>query len=68
MENHPQSERKDDLPAFEGLREEEFNSDLLAAWEGGETSYPMIDAAMKMLRATGWINMRARHARLVCSQ
>ncbi|MDH4395767.1 MAG: deoxyribodipyrimidine photo-lyase/cryptochrome family protein [Limnobacter sp.] len=32
----------------------------LKAWETGQTGYPMIDACMRMLRATGWVNFRMR--------
>lgn len=32
----------------------------LQAWETGQTGYPMIDACMRMLRATGWVNFRMR--------
>ena len=32
----------------------------LEAWEAGMTGYPVIDAAMRQLRATGWMHNRAR--------
>ncbi len=32
----------------------------LAAWEEGHTGYPFVDAAMRQLRAEGWIHNRAR--------
>jgi deoxyribodipyrimidine photo-lyase len=32
----------------------------LAAWKTGRTGYPMIDACMRALVATGWINFRMR--------
>lgn len=32
----------------------------LLAWERGQTGYPMIDACMRMLHATGWVNFRMR--------
>ena len=31
-----------------------------AAWKNSKTGYPMIDACMKMLQQTGWINFRMR--------
>lgn len=31
-----------------------------AAWEAGQTGYPVIDAAMRQLLATGWMHNRAR--------
>lgn len=30
------------------------------AWKAGETGYPIVDAAMRQLRRTGWIGNRAR--------
>jgi deoxyribodipyrimidine photo-lyase len=37
------------------------NSDAaLAAWETGQTGYPLVDACMRCLHATGWINFRMR--------
>ncbi len=44
---------------------EEFNADqhdpaLVTAWKQGNTGYPMVDAAMRCLRNTGWLNFRMR--------
>ncbi len=33
---------------------------LLAAWQEGRTGYPLVDAGMRQLRATGWMHNRAR--------
>lgn len=43
-----------------GLREHEFEDELFQAWAKGATGVPIIDAAMRMLNETGWINMRMR--------
>ncbi|MBN2114223.1 MAG: deoxyribodipyrimidine photo-lyase, partial [Acidimicrobiia bacterium] len=32
----------------------------LAAWEEGRTGYPFVDAAMRQLRAEGWVHNRVR--------
>jgi deoxyribodipyrimidine photo-lyase len=32
----------------------------LAAWRGGRTGYPIVDAAMRQLAAIGWMHNRAR--------
>lgn len=42
------------------LLEHEPRPELLAAWKAGETGFPMIDAAMRALAATGWVNFRSR--------
>jgi len=34
--------------------------DALAAWQAGRTGYPIVDAAMRQLAATGWMPNRAR--------
>ena len=33
---------------------------MLSAWQRGETGYPIVDAAMRQLVATGWMHNRAR--------
>ena len=45
--------------AFEDLGAEN-DALLLTAWKEGKTGYPMIDANMRALAATGWINFRMR--------
>jgi deoxyribodipyrimidine photo-lyase len=46
-------------PAFDAFpwRTDEIG---LAAWQQGRTGYPVVDAAMRQLRATGWMPNRAR--------
>ena len=36
--------------------------EALAAWQEGRTGYPLVDAAMLQLRATGWMHNRLRMA------
>ncbi len=38
----------------------ENNLDYFQAWCAGETGYPLVDAAMRQLRATGWMHNRCR--------
>jgi len=33
---------------------------ILEAWQKGQTGYPLVDACMRCLNATGWINFRMR--------
>ena len=35
-------------------------SSLLSAWQNGTTGYPLVDAAMRCLLATGYVNFRMR--------
>lgn len=60
LEDEPQIEFQNFVRAYDGLREDEFDEGRFAAWQRGETGYPMIDASMRMLLATGWLNFRMR--------
>jgi deoxyribodipyrimidine photo-lyase len=42
------------------LIEREERNDLIDAWKNGNTGVPIVDACMKCLHATGWINFRMR--------
>ena len=42
------------------LLERSRNSDHLTAWKLGKTGYPLVDACMRALNQTGWINFRMR--------
>lgn len=37
-----------------------MNDAYLTAWQQGQTGYPMVDACMRSLIATGWLNFRMR--------
>ena len=60
LEDEPAIEFYNMHPGFDGLREHEFNNDYFTAWKSGNTGYPLIDAAMRCLLATGWLHFRAR--------
>lgn len=42
------------------LLEHQNNIDLLSAWQEGKTGYPLVDACMRCLKKTGWVNFRMR--------
>ncbi len=42
------------------LLERDDNPEFLMAWKEGKTGYPLIDANMRCVIATGWINFRMR--------
>jgi deoxyribodipyrimidine photo-lyase len=42
------------------LIEHPENKDWIKAWETGNTGIPLVDANMRCLQATGWINFRMR--------
>jgi len=60
LEDEPEIEFRNFVRAYDGLRENEFDEGRFVAWQRGETGYPMIDASMRMLRTTGWLNFRMR--------
>jgi deoxyribodipyrimidine photo-lyase len=60
LEDQPSLEFVNQCRSFDGLRENEFREDLFQAWCQGRTGYPMVDACMRALHASGWINFRMR--------
>jgi deoxyribodipyrimidine photo-lyase len=46
-------------PALEGVAWETEPA-VVDAWRAGRTGYPVVDAAMRQLQATGWMHNRAR--------
>ncbi len=51
-----------DQPLHEPFTDFEWldDEDVFHAWCDGRTGYPVVDAAMRMLNATGWMHNRAR--------
>ena len=47
-------------PVFRGRNEDTYDPDLVTAWKEGYTGFPMVDASMRCLRRTGWLNFRMR--------
>lgn len=63
LEDEPRIEAQSFVAAFDGLRAVDpvgDRAERLAAWAEGRTGYPLIDACMRSLRVTGWINFRMR--------
>lgn len=66
LEDDPSIEHSNLSPAVDGLRVEttdrwtERKHAAFAAWRDGRTGYPMVDACMRCLDRTGWINFRMR--------
>ena len=42
------------------LLEREHKPDFVHAWKEGQTGYPLVDACMRCVNETGWINFRMR--------
>ncbi|SLN34946.1 Cryptochrome-like protein cry2 [Roseovarius gaetbuli] len=60
LEDEPMIEHRCLHPAYEGLRPLIPDAARLAAWDRGETGLPFVDACMRALNATGWLNFRMR--------
>jgi deoxyribodipyrimidine photo-lyase len=60
LEDEPGIEVRCMHRAYEGLREAGHDPGKLAAWAAGETGYPFVDACMRTLAETGWMNFRMR--------
>ena len=63
LEDEPAIEFHNFARVFDGLREErltDLNQAHFAAWCEGRTGYPMVDACMRSLIRTGWLNFRMR--------
>ncbi len=64
LEDQPSLEHHSYIAAFDGLRldptSDQRAADRYQAWATGTTGYPMVDACMRSLNATGWINFRMR--------
>ena len=58
LESEPAIETRNFHQAYDGLRT--TDPALLAAWADGRTGWPFVDACMRMLIATGWLNFRMR--------
>ncbi len=59
LHHHPESLEADLRPALAGIRYED-SADLVEAWQQGRTGFPLVDAGMRQLLATGWMHNRVR--------
>jgi len=60
LESQPSIEFENIARAYDGLRENDFSQARFQAWCEGRTGYPMVDACMRSLVATGWVGFRMR--------
>jgi deoxyribodipyrimidine photo-lyase len=60
LESEPSIEIEELNPAFSGLRGSKDDEYRLRAWKLGKTGWPLVDACMRSLIATGWLNFRMR--------
>ncbi|MGB3851132.1 MAG: deoxyribodipyrimidine photo-lyase [Tunicatimonas sp.] len=60
LEQEPRIEAESFIPAYDALRADAFNEDHYAAWCAGRTGFPMVDACVRALCHTGYLNFRMR--------
>ena len=66
LEDEPEIEFRNFNRAYDGLRQEDSTEwsdrerQFFEAWCEGRTGYPLVDACMRILRRTGWVNFRMR--------
>ena len=67
LEDQPSIETRCLQRAAESLRPRQSDAARLSAWENGETGLPFLDACMRYLAATGWLNFRMRGMVMACA-
>lgn len=60
LEDQPDIEFHNFHSAYNDIRPKDRDSAHFHAWSQGETGLPFVDACMRSLRATGWLNFRMR--------
>jgi len=60
LEDEPELEFRAMHRQLEGLKTGPNNSERLQRWAEGGTGWPLVDACMRALHHTGWINFRMR--------
>lgn len=60
LETQPSLEFENMNRAYDGLREHEFSDDRFQAFAAARTGFPFVDACLRSLIATGWLNFRMR--------
>jgi len=60
LETEPRIEFEALVPQLDEARADTWNEEWYIRWCEGQTGYPMVDACMRSLVATGWVNFRMR--------
>lgn len=60
LEDEPELEFRAMHRELESLKTGPNDSERLQRWQEGETGWPLVDACMRALQQTGWINFRMR--------
>ena len=60
LESEPALEDRPYSPVYDDVWPAVPDAERLAAWRDGRTGYPLVDACMRSLQATGWLTFRMR--------
>ncbi|AMW06649.1 hypothetical protein GEMMAAP_07395 [Gemmatimonas phototrophica] len=60
LESEPALEYRSYAPIFDNVWSLEPDAERLDAWREGRTGYPLVDACMRSVHATGWLTFRMR--------
>ncbi len=60
LESEPALEYRPYDPIFDDVWPRDADAERLAAWREGRTGYPLVDACMRSVHATGWLTFRMR--------
>lgn len=60
LEDEPEMEFRAMHKELEGLKSGPNHTERLQRWQEGQTGWPLVDACMRALNHTGWINFRMR--------
>ena len=60
LHDQPSIEHENMVRAYDALRDGPFDEARYTAWLDGQTGYPMVDACMRSLHWSGWLNFRMR--------
>ena len=60
LEDEPELEFRAMHRELEGMKSGPNDSERLQRWQQGQTGWPLVDACMRSLQHTGWINFRMR--------
>lgn len=60
IEDNPDLFREAINPVYRDLNKDKTDEEKISAWKNGKTGYPLVDASMRALVETGWLNFRMR--------
>jgi deoxyribodipyrimidine photo-lyase len=60
IEDNPKLFEEAINPVYRDLNKDNYDEENIRAWKKGKTGYPLVDASMRALVKTGWLNFRMR--------